>query len=49
MNFIRDLHKVDEFNACLVITDRLSKGVIFEPIRTMTAEATADTFIQALY
>ena len=45
MDFITDLAKIDEFNACLVITDRLSKGVLFESIRTMTAEATADTFI----
>ena len=49
MDFITDLPKIHKYNACLVITDRLSKGVIFEPIRSMTAEATADTFIQSLY
>ena len=27
----------------------MSKGVIFEPINSMTAEATADTFLRAVY
>lgn len=49
MDFITDLPNVDGYDACLVITDRLSKGVIFEPICSMTAEATADTFIRVLY
>ncbi|KAI1000108.1 Transposon Ty3-G Gag-Pol polyprotein [Podosphaera aphanis] len=49
MDFITELPKVDECDACLVITDRLSKGVIFEPVCSMTAEATADIFIRSVY
>ena len=49
MDFITDLPEVEGSNACLVITDRLSKGVIFEPINSMTAEATADVFLRAVY
>ncbi|KAI1000096.1 hypothetical protein K3495_g8097 [Podosphaera aphanis] len=49
MDFITELPKVDESDACLVITDRLSKGVIFEPVCSITAEATADIFIRSVY
>lgn len=49
MDFITDLPQADGYDACLVITDRLSKGVIFEPVCSMTAESTATTFINAVY
>ena len=49
MDFITDLPKVDGYDACLVITDRLSKGVKFVPVNSMTAEATADKFLRAVY
>jgi len=34
---------------CLVIVDRFSKGVIFEPVSDMSAEGTAQLFIKAFY
>jgi hypothetical protein len=33
----------------LVITDRLSKGVILEPMAEITAEAVADVFLRTFY
>ncbi|KAI0993115.1 hypothetical protein K3495_g15069 [Podosphaera aphanis] len=49
MDFITELPEVDEYDACLVVTDRLRKGVIFEPVCSMTAEATADILICSVY
>lgn len=49
MDFITDLPSSQGYTACLVITDRLSKGVIFEPVSSMTAEATAEIFINSVY
>ena len=34
---------------CLVIVDRFSKGVMFEPVSDMSAEGTANTFIKRFY
>ena len=34
---------------CLVIVDRFSKGVMFEPISDMSAEGTANVFIKLFY
>ena len=34
---------------CLVIVDRFSKGVIFEPVSDMSAEGTANLFIKLFY
>lgn len=34
---------------CLVIVDRFSKGVIFEPVSDMSAEGTAKTFMKSFY
>lgn len=48
MDFITDLPRVEGHDACFVITDRLSKGVIFELICLMTAESTAKTLIHAV-
>lgn len=49
MDFITDLPNVDGQQACLVVTDRLTKGVMFIPVQAMTAEGTADLFISNVY
>jgi hypothetical protein len=36
-------------SSCLVIVDRFSKGVMFEPVSDMSAEGTADVFIKSFY
>lgn len=46
MDFITDLPESEGYTNLLVITDRLSKGVILIPIGEMTAENTAITFLR---
>lgn len=47
MDFITDLPPSGPYDAtnCLVITDRLTKGVILIRMRDITAESVANVFI----
>jgi hypothetical protein len=50
MDFITELPITKEgYHAYLVITDRLTKGVKLIPIRSLTAEDTAELFRQRFY
>jgi hypothetical protein len=51
MDFITGLPPARSSGAtsCLVIVDRFSKGVMFEPVTDMTAEGTASLFIKLFY
>jgi len=49
MDFITGLPLSQGCTDLLVITDRLSKGVILEPCSSLTAEAVAETFIRVFY
>jgi len=48
MDFITDSPKSEGRTNILVITDRLTKGVIFEPMADIEAETTARTVINSL-
>jgi transposase InsO family protein len=49
MDFITDLPESDGCTNLLVVTDRLSKGVILEGMKDITTDALADIFIQSFY
>jgi hypothetical protein len=49
MDFIVELPLSQGCTSLLVITDRLSKGVILEPCSSLDAEAVAETFIRTFY
>lgn len=49
MDFITDLPPSEGNTSCLVITDRLSKGVIFEPLKSLSADNVAKKFFEIFY
>jgi hypothetical protein len=49
IDFINQLPASNRMTNILVITDRLSKGAIFEACNDMSAEAVADMFIRTVY
>ena len=49
MDFITDLPSCNGCTNLLVITDRLSKGVILEPIAEITADVVAEVFLNTFY
>jgi len=49
MDFVTDLPPCDGRTNLLVITDRLSKGVILEPMAEITVEAVAKVFLYTFY
>ncbi len=49
MDFITELPLSEGCTNLLVVTDRLSKGVIMEPCSTISAEAVAEKFIRTVY
>jgi transposase InsO family protein len=49
MDFVTDLPVSDGCTNLLIVTDRLSKGVILEPMKTITAEALAEVFIKSVF
>lgn len=49
IDFITDLPESNGCTNIMVITDRLSKGTIFEPMAEISAEAVAERFIQIFY
>ncbi len=49
IDFVVDLLSSEDCTNLLIITDCLSKGVILEPCKNMTAEWVAQTFVQHFY
>jgi len=49
IDFIDKLPISNGYTTLLVITDRLSKGVILEPCKSMTAEYVAELFVRCFY
>ena len=49
MDFVTDLPSCNGRTNLLVITDRLSKGVILEPMAETTADAVAEVFLNTFY
>ena len=49
MDFIENLPAADGYQHILVITDRLTRGIILEPMTTIGTEATADAFVRVFY
>ena len=49
MDFIVELLLSQGCTSLLVITDRLSKGVILEPCSSLDTEAVTETFIRIFY
>src|SRR6266480_7151079 len=49
MDYITDLPESNGYTNILVITDRLSKGVIFAPYKDLSAATLADTFIYKVF
>ena len=49
MDFIINLPLSQGYTNLLVITDRLSKGVILEPCSSLTIEVVAKTFVRVFY
>lgn len=49
MDFVTDLPSSDGYTNLFVITDRLSKGVILEPMVEITADAVAGVFLRTFY
>ncbi len=49
INFVVDLSSSEGCTNLLIITDCLSKGVILEPCKNMTAEWVTQTFVQCFY
>ena len=47
IDFITELPETDKgHTTCQVITDRLGKGVLYDAVKDLSAEATADLFIK---
>jgi hypothetical protein len=49
MDFVTDLPSCDSRTNLLVITDRLSKGVILEPIAEITVDIVIGVFLNTFY
>ena len=49
MDYITDLPESNRYTNILMITDHLSKGVIFTPCKDLSAATLVDTFIYEVF